>query len=80
MKRQIRVLRLGVVVVAIGLVVVGAVLVALASTRSGAKCTFDNFSCKSNALLADAARCFFGALVLGVIWAVTRPRRRLDRD
>jgi hypothetical protein len=62
-----------------GLVVAGAICLGLAATSSGADCTFDNFSCRSNHLLGDALRCLAGAVVVGALTLLVH-RRRGDRQ
>lgn len=54
------------------LAVAGTVLLALAANSSGADCTFDNFSCRSNDLLADALRCLAGAALAGAATLLLR--------
>ena len=78
--RRLRAVQLGLVATAIGLAAAGIVLLTLAANTSGANCTFDNFSCKSNRLLGDGLRCLFAAVTVALLsmfihWWRRRQRR-----
>lgn len=64
---------------AVCLAVAGAVLLGLAVASSGADCTFDNFSCRSNELLGQALRCLAGAVLIGTLSLLVIRRRRHER-
>lgn len=70
--RRLRTLQWVLALAATVLAVAGAVLLALAANSSGADCTFDNFSCRSNDLLADAFRCLAGAALVGAVALLIR--------